>query len=197
MAMIEATIRRGPVRASIIHRGAALNLFQKRQANAIIRAALQDGGDYFCRVFIPLRFTNYAKKLGYRVTSEYADRKKKEGFGAIPFVRTGDTRDKAVAQAHTDITASGGATGKGRIKVLVPIGPIAFTPNLTQIFRSVPAYEIERIARVVGASLDSLLAERVETVSRKGVTRASLPATSRAALPPPVRKTAPTPRRAA
>jgi hypothetical protein len=197
MPMIEATIRRGPVRATIVHRGAALNLFSKRQANAIIRTALNDGGDYFCRVFIPLRFTNYAKTLGYRVTSEYAQRKKSDGFGTVPFVRTGDTRDKATAQAHTEVTASGGATGKGRIKILVPIGPIAFTASLSQIFRSVPASEVERLARVVGASLDGLLAERQETTNRKGVTRATLPGTSRAALPTPARKTSSPSRRAA
>jgi hypothetical protein len=197
MPMIEATIRRGPVRATIIHRDAALKLFKPGQANAIIRVALKDGGDYFCKVFIPLRFTNYAKRLGYRVTNAYQQRKKQEGFGDLPFVRTGDTRTQAVASAHTETTATGGASGKGRIKILVPIGPIAYTSNLSQIFRSVPAYEIERIARVVGSSLDSLLAERTEVVTRKGVTRASLPASSRAAVPTPARKTSTPIRRAA
>lgn len=192
---IIAQVRQGPIRAAIQVRGAALKLFSTRQANTIVRVAGEDGGNYFVRVFIPLRFTNYARKLGYSPSTGYQRQKQAAGYGDTPWVRTGAWRTAATGGARADVTAKRLGC---LIKIRVPYThrhPV--TPTTSAQFRSVLPEEMERIARQVGNSLDALLAERTETTNRKGVTRASLPTTSRAALPPKPSRTLTTTRRAA
>ena len=192
-AIILAQIREGPIRAAIQARGAALKLFSTRQANTIVRVAGEDGGAYFVRVFLPLRFDKYAERLGYRPSSDYRAKKLREGYGDIPWVRTGAWRAAALAGARTAVTAKRMGC---RIQIKVPYAhPV--TPRTSAQFSSVLPEEMERIARQVGNSLDALLAERTEVTNRKGITRASLPTTSRAALPPkPSRKLSTTTRAA-
>lgn len=192
MAQIEAEIRNGPIRVTIEANRAALKLFAQRQANAIVRVALQDGGEYFLRVFVPLRFSNYAKKLGYRPSPGYVAKKIRQGQGDVPFVASGAWRD-ATGASRCEATAT---KAKGRITLRIP-QPHPITPVTSAQFRTVLPDEIERVARQVGNTLTSLLAERTETTSRKGTVRAALPATSRAALPPKPARTITTKRRAA
>ena len=176
---IAAEIRNGPIRVAIQAEGAALKLFTQKQQNTIIRVALEDGGAYFVKVFVPLRFSNYARLLGYHPSNRYLRTKQAEGFGNVPFVRTGEWRT-AAAGAYATATAK---KTSGKIEIKIP-QPHPVTPVTSAQFRSVLPKEFERIALQVGKALVALLADRTETTNRQGVTRATLPATSRAAVAP-------------
>ncbi len=166
----------GPIRAVIELQGKALMLFRQREANDIVRAALQAGGDIWVQVFLPLRFTDYAKQLGYRIRSDYDTWKKKHLGQSVPLVGIGglagasDSTLVATQNAHAEATAKGSS---GVITIRIPTGH-ALQAKDQAVFRQIPAHEVARIAEEVEKTLIDILNGYSVTTLRSGRMIASL-----------------------
>ena len=159
-----AEARQGPIRAVLEAQGAALSLFTQREANTAVREALEAGGDFWVRVFLPMRFSDYARKLGYRVKPTTAKAKALLSGRAVPFVQTGQLQQMAIPGAWARATATGGL---GTIWIRIP-RPHALRPEFAQVFTTVPTWEINRIAEVVETALAQIIQGSVQTTDRKG-----------------------------
>ncbi len=166
----------GPIRATIELHGKALKLFRTKEANDIVRAALQSGGDLWVNIFLPMRFSDYAKQLGYRVNSKYAQKKQKVLGHNVPLVGIGGTAGAADStlvaskSAHATATAKGGG---GVITIRIPTGH-ALQAKDQAVFRQIPAHEVKRIAEEVEKTLTDLLSGYTVTTNRAGRMTATL-----------------------
>lgn len=160
----------GPIRARLEAEGMALALFDPKFRNDVVRLAMKAGGDFWVNVFLPKRFSQYAFSMGYRVSSRWRKYKEFQGGVAVPFVglsppgggpiapkwkRTNP--EKMITAALGGARASATATAnRARIVVSIPYGH-AIQPETSDMFRFVPSWEMERVAQVVGKSLQDLL----------------------------------------
>lgn len=154
-----------PIRAVITAQGAALNILEQAEGksgvNDVIRESLQAGGDLWVNVFLPMRFTEYAKRLGYSVQPGWATHKQKLTGQALPLVYLGGMREKALSGAHADATSS---KGGGQIRIRIPIqhGGAgrqggSLQPKDQAVLRRIPDWEISRVAQEVQKTLIALL----------------------------------------
>lgn len=149
----------GPVRAEIEAWDGALALFKQAARNALIRDALWQGGEYYRTVFVPLKFTNYAKKFGWHVGAAYAKRKQKAG--TPPLVWSGELRKQLLEKSRSRAVA---AAAKAYVDIIMP-GPgyMNATQPVYKTLRSALPEEIIRVAGVVGKAM----AENMEGVTSK------------------------------
>ncbi len=159
---------------SVFTMNGPLGSFLGPDRKAIIRASLWAGGEFFRTERIPLRFTDFAYRLGYRVTDEWKKEKRNvlQSRRAFPFIGmtppgggdAGSLKAKvinaeklATAMARgcrTDIT---GTSKGGNILIRTPYGhPILAV--FAQVFQTVTPDEYQEVARVVAASLNEFLA---------------------------------------
>lgn len=146
--------RRGPLRVVVETEGMALEVLSRAERNRSMREALANGGRVWPAVFLPLRFTDYARRLGYRKTKE-------------PFVVTGQMRDTAIAGTRVQGIAQG---SRLQIVIRVPYGH-PLLARYSDVFRSLPPWEVQRIAIEVGAWLRGIRTQVVRTGVRKGIAR--------------------------
>lgn len=141
----------GPIKAEIEAWGGALALFSQAARNAIIRDALWQGGEYYRAVFLPLKFSNYAKKFGYHVAARYLKRKLAKYGHDTPLVFTGDMQDQILSKAKTRATAT---ASKSFVDIIQP-GPgyMNATQAVYSVLRSALPSEIERMAPIVARSI--------------------------------------------
>ncbi len=155
----------GPIRAVLEAQGPALALLEQAEgasgSNDVIREALQAGGDLWVNVFLPMRFTEYAKRLGYVVQPGWAMRKQKLTGQALPLVYTGNMREAAMQGAHADATAK---KGGGTITIRIPIQHGgggrqggSLQPKDQAVLRRIPDWEVTRVGEEVERTLISLL----------------------------------------
>jgi hypothetical protein len=142
-----------PIRSVLRVQGAALKMMEevegKKAANDVVRGALQAGGDFWINVFLPMRFTDYAKRLGYYVTDKWNKLKDKITSQVIPLVYIGESRDAALGGAYATATAKGDG---GRITIRVPTKhPLKAKEQA--VIRRVPEWEIKRIAKEIEENL--------------------------------------------
>ena len=147
----EATKGASPVRAEIIAQGGGLTLFSKSDQNILVRAAMYDGGIYWIGAFLPLRFTSYANRLGYHVSEKYEAKKKWRDGEALPLVLTGSLRLLALKGARVVAKATSN-TAYADIKFPGTTYANA-QPTVRDTLRSIPPWEMERVAKAVGASI--------------------------------------------
>lgn len=129
--------RHGPIRIAVECHGLALQVLTKAERNRAVREALVAGGQLWLRVFAPLRFTPYARRLGYYLPKPE------------PFVRKGEMRDSVLGSSSVAAVARGGAS---EIRIKVPYGH-PLNARHADIFKTVPSWEVQRVADEVGAWL--------------------------------------------
>ncbi len=158
----------GPIRAILEAQGPALAILEQAEgkagANDVIRQALQAGGDLWVNVFLPMRFTEYAKRLGYQVKPGWIAMKQRLTGQALPLVYTGSMRENALAKAHADAVAK---KGGGTITIRIPVDhggtdkqSGSLQPKENAVLRRVPESEVTRIAQQVERVLIATLNER-------------------------------------
>lgn len=166
----------GPIRASIELHGKALKLFRQKEANDIVRAALQAGGDLWVSVFLPMRFSAYAQQLGYTIRPKYREWKVKNLGQAVPLVgiggHAGAGNSTLVASQNAHATASA-KSGGGVITIRIPTGH-ALQAKDQAVFRRIPKHEVARIAEEVEKTLTDILNGYNVTTLRSGRMVASL-----------------------
>ncbi len=140
----------------------------------IIRESLWAGGEWFRTERIPMRFTDFAYRLGYRVTDEWKKEKRNvlQSRRAFPFIGmtptgggdAGSLKAKrinaekmATAMARGCRTDISGTSKGGNILIRTPYGhPIL--PVFAQVFQTVTADEYQQVARIVSSALNDFLA---------------------------------------
>lgn len=171
-------VKQGPIRAKLMAEGGALALFDPKQRNTIVRIAMKAGGDFWVGTFLPKRFSQYAVSIGYRVSSRWRKYKEFQTGVAVPFVGLtppgGGPRapkwkntnpQKMITAALAGSKATATATGNNaRINISIPYGH-AVLPETSEMFRTVPSWEMDRIADVVGARLQDLLDGLLPTIA--------------------------------
>jgi hypothetical protein len=155
----------GPTLQDIIDRNKYLKtFFDRNEFKGIVRHAGRVAGELWAHVFLPMRFDmSYAKRLGYRATTDYNRFKEarvgqtvmlegKNGFilgGArtirgpqpTPFMYTGSSKDYIFSKYHVDVVVKNESV---TIKVVFRLGNIAFLNR--DVFLTVPAAEYARVA---------------------------------------------------
>lgn len=187
MAMSVSTKVNGPIRATLELHERALGVFKRSEANAIIRAALTDGAEYWIAKRAPQRFRPLTASLyGYKVSQKYKLRRKNRRFRSTnargmrfdnrdPLVMRGDLV-RAVASKARIIARS---TKKAqRVSIAMNAGH-AMKPKDRRPLMYATAPEIDEIAEVIGKALEGILASAQTVRAKRGVTRTLQGATSR------------------
>ncbi len=184
MGVIISREQNGPIRAEIELNGPALRLFSKADQNTIMRTTMRSVGELFIAVFLPKRFTDYARTfLGYFSSGVYDKRKSKlaargviPGPQPTPLVYTGVSRSDAISGARATSTAT--ASNAWAI-VRFPRGGVNF--KKAAVLQTIPRHEVERMAEEVRKILPMLINSGNLTGLAKGPRYALLGATSRRA----------------
>jgi hypothetical protein len=136
----------GGIRGVLTAHGAALNLFSQRERNEIVRDAFEYGGNHWIWKWLPLRFTAYARTIGYHVKAATDALKSKiNGDARLPNVWSGRSRRNSL-QAHADARAT--ATTQ-TVTIRVPNQ----APSVRATILTVPPKEIAAIAGAINAAL--------------------------------------------
>lgn len=160
----------GPIRTVIRANTMSLLTFAPAERNVIMRTALQAGGDFWIRTFLGKRLSAYAYRLSYRVSAKWKRTKEQWGGVATPFVgltpvggghpvptwkqSNGQKLSEAIKGAYAKAKAQG--LTKQVLEVRVPYGH-AIPADKSAVFRTVPSWELNRFADVVGKTLASIL----------------------------------------
>jgi hypothetical protein len=135
--LFDAT-KMGAIRTSIEVEGLALQVLKPSVRNQVVREALIAGGQTWIAIFLPLRFTPYAKRLGYPYPSRQ------------PFVDSGQMQAAVMDSAKATATATN--TGRAVILLAMTYGH-PLNKDIAPAFRTIPGWEVERVARAVAAYL--------------------------------------------
>jgi hypothetical protein len=184
----------GPIRTALKLYGTGTAMFGSMaisEQNLLVKASLMRGGALWIKVFLPMRWTDYARKLGYRASMKWETFKQAVLGQVLPLVGVGGEyrgkgkgegnwppgfmRDTATKGARVEAVSSG---GRAVINIKIPFGhPVQ--PHTANIVTKVPPWELTRIAEEVGKSIAFFL---------KGGFNDGLSPTQRAAPYVPVRK---------
>jgi hypothetical protein len=158
-------------------KGPFAQLASKTERKVVAQSALREGGEWFRAERIPLRFTDWVYRNGYRVTEDWKKFKRRvlnsgralpyigttpAGGGTIqsmiagiPDVHNGEKMAVAIMRGtRVDIT---GTSKGGDILIRTPYGhPIL--PNLAEAFKRVAPEEYQRVAQIVAAAFRDFLA---------------------------------------
>ncbi len=175
----------GPIRAQIFAAGGALAFFDASTRNEIIRAALLEGGKFWMRAFLPMRFSQYAYRLGYTVSQKWSQRKLRDLGASVPFLGftppgggrqaptwKGTNPEKMITAALNGASVRATAAAeRASLTIRVPYGhPVR--EDTTASFRTLPTWEVDRIAEVVGKALADQIADRFKAGDAKPGRRA-------------------------
>lgn len=155
------TSQNGPVRMAVEASEGVLSLFTAKARNDLVRDAAWQAGEFWRLTFLPMRFTEYAKKLGYYVQSSTRIKKLKAGR-QLPLVWTGDLRDMATNGSSTTARATSSKT-EAVIRIPGP-GYMNQQPLVYKTLRTIPTWEVERFAEVLEKALAANIEEAAPTV---------------------------------
>lgn len=144
------------------------------ERKALINACLLEGGEYFKDTYIPMRFTDYAYRLGYRVTDRWKQEKRRvlQSKRALPYIGmtpagggdagamvlpTHNGEKMSVAMARGCRVDVSGTSRGGNIIIKTPYGH-AILPPLAAAFNTVLPAEYQAVTRVVATALRAFLA---------------------------------------
>jgi hypothetical protein len=153
------------------------------------------GGEYYRTVFVPLKFTNYARKFGYHATAKYAARKRKMFGAELPLVFTDEQTHNGLRSQVLAGSRSEARVTRSKCAVLIRMpGPAYMNaqPMVYKVLRSVLPAELERVAAIVGTALAANLEGTASPADGPGK-RQSLSASQEATFSRS--KTVPKPRR--
>ncbi len=159
--------------------GPFAKLASATERKVVAQSALREGGEWFKAERLPLRFTDWVYRNGYRVTNEWKAFKRRvlKAGRALPFIGTtppggGTIVSKAGGRADLMVTnaekmavalergcrvdISGNSRG-GDIIIRTPYGhPIR--PEYADAFKKVAPEEYQLVARIVAAAFNEFLA---------------------------------------
>lgn len=162
--------REGSIRAALVAEGPALALFNARTRNTMVRASLHAGGRVWLQVFLPKRFSDYARRLGYRESAKWRKEKQFLLGQSVPFVGftppgggkrhprwKGENPEKMAVAAINGANVKATATASNaQVVITIPYGH-AVRPETSDMLRNVPTWEVERIALEVAKHLQRIL----------------------------------------
>lgn len=149
----------GPITVYIKENETALKVFSQKERNTVVRAAMTRAANFWCEVFLPMRFTDYARKLRYRVTREWDLRKvlmlatgthRKDGRKPIapqptPLVFDGTMRKAVLGGYSVQVTAT---QTRPVARIKMPTGH-AIKGNTAYPLKTVPPWEAQRLMEVL------------------------------------------------
>lgn len=162
-------------------RGPFANLASNGMRKQVAFAALRVGGEWFKAERIPLRFTDWIYRSGYRVTNDWKAFKRRvlKSGRALPFIGTtpaGGGTIQSIAGGHSDGIAVHnaekmavamergcrvdiqGTSKSADIVIRTPYGhPIL--PALAEAFKTVAPEEYQMVARIVSAAFNDYMAD--------------------------------------
>lgn len=154
------TSKAGPIRTVVEASEGMLSLFTQKGRNDLLRDAMWAGGMYWRSEFLPMRFTDYAKRLGYKNTPQTLTKKIKANR-MLPLVWTGDLKSMADG---TKVEARA-SKSNAVITIRIPGPPYMNQQRMVyKILRTIPPWEIERIADNVAKALAANLSEAAPMV---------------------------------
>ncbi len=173
----------GPIKAQLEVWDGHLSFFSDSARNTLIRDAIWQGGEYYRTTFVPLKFTNYARKYGYHATQKYVARKRKMFGAEMPLVFTDQQthaglRSQVIGGARTEARVT---KGVGVVLIRLP-GPSYMNaqPMVYKVLRSVLPEEVERVAKIIGRAMEESLGDTVsDTRGRRQLTPAQAATFSR------------------
>jgi hypothetical protein len=146
----------GPIKAQLEAYDGMLAMYEDAARNAITRDAMWQGGEYYRVTFVPLKFTNYARKLGYHASEKYVARKRRMFGAELPLVYTDQqTHNGLRSQVLGGSRSEARATRKDCYVLVRMPGPSYMNQQRTvyKVLRGVLPAEVERVAKVVGQAL--------------------------------------------
>lgn len=161
----------GPIRTVLDAQGGALALFLPNDRSKIIKRGMREMGNMWLFKWMPLRFTAYAYKLGYRRTRKWANKKQNAGGKDIPFVgmtpigggpafptwkQINGEKMQVAAVKFGRVTASGSG-GAEMVTIKVPYGH-AILPGHSEVFKFIPPNEMEDMAIVLARRIANEIA---------------------------------------
>lgn len=150
----------------------------KGDRKAVVLACLLEGGEWFRTARIPLRFTNFAYQLGYRVSEKWKKEKRHvlRARQANPFIGItnpggGDAgslvakvinpEKMAIAMEQGCRVEASGTSAGGNIFIRTPYGhPILAA--FAEVMKTVTDSEYQQIAQQVAGALNAFLASGVK-----------------------------------
>jgi hypothetical protein len=148
--------KQGFIRAQIILHEKALRIFSQQERNAILREGMRQVGLFWANIFLPKRFTDYAKSLGYHISMKY-EKAKRARFGgdAPPLIWSGDMA-RAI-QAGTNVVAKS-TKDNPSATVKMPTGHALNADGIVQhVLQTVPQFEVKRVAEVFAKTIVGLI----------------------------------------
>lgn len=154
-------LKNGPISVQIEANKKFMVLFSRKRQNEVTRNSLNAAGKFWAEVFLPKRFTNYAKSvLGFNPSHAWENAKRKLVFSPnsrkqaldpqpTPLVYRGEMRRSALARWRTASTA----TAKRQVLVVrIPLGhPVK--KHIADLITRCPRLELQRIVEVFSKSM--------------------------------------------
>lgn len=150
------SLKNGPISVQIEANRKFMVLFSRKRQNEVIRNSLNAAGEFWANLFLPRRFTNYARTaLRYNpsaawetakraLTDSQDDRKRSLAPQPMPLVYRGEMRRSALSRWRL----SSVATSKKQVLVVrIPLGH-AVRKHTAQTITFVPRLELQRIVEV-------------------------------------------------
>jgi hypothetical protein len=190
--MIVHSAKQGPLRVVIEAHGGALMLFSPKHRTVVMRRAMRQLGNHWLHKWVPMRLSNYAFMLGYRVSGKWRTIKARYLTGVVPFIGMtppgGGSADGPWWQRNKAKMAD--AITKGRVSVSgrdgnetaiirIPYGHPIQTEK-AKVFRTIAPNEMADLAVVLSKRIANEISG-ARTVEREGQMRK---------IPKPSRKTA-------
>lgn len=160
------SLKTGPMSVHIEANRKFMALLSRKRQNEAIRMSLDAAGRFWAEVFLPKRFTSYAKNvLGFNPSHAWENAKRKLVFSVsgdkraldpqpTPLVYRGEMRRSALSRWRTASTAT---ARKQVLVVRIPLGH-AVKKNIAQIITRVPRLELQRITEVFAKALPQQIA---------------------------------------
>lgn len=165
---LDRQIKSGGAIITIDERWKLFNPFSRYDRNLALRASYDAGGRHWIDVWLPKRFTSYARAvLGYRVTSKYDTAKRNRNGSANPMVWSGTFQDQALRGARPDAKVT---SKNNKIIIRIP-GPsyIGYKDVIGRTIRTIPDIEANRVAEVVVKTLSELFNYGVSNLPAGGI----------------------------
>lgn len=132
------------------------NPFTQADRNLALRVAFDAGGRHWIDVWLPKRFTNYARGvLKYRVTGKYETAKRNQNGVADPLVWSGKFQEQALSMSYPVAKVT---NGRQSLIIRIPAPPYTgYKPVVRRTVAGIPDIEQNRVAEVVSKTLVGLL----------------------------------------
>lgn len=146
----------GPIKAVIVANDKALALFSIHERMLILKASISRAGKFWLDERLPMRFSDYAHQLGYRVSVKYekSKRHKLHGDEPQPLVYTSELYDAAMQGS----TAKGMASGENTaVLIRIPVGEHQLAMVVQRVLKTIPNEEIKMIAHEFEKTLIAII----------------------------------------